>query len=55
MRKYNLKRDIAYYQGMIDAYHNLKLLMLGCINKQIFDISEKIDYLKKELEDDTNS
>ena len=55
MRKYNLKRDIAYYEGMIVAYHNIKQLMLGCINKQIFAISEKIDYLKKELEDDTNS
>ena len=55
MRKYNLKRDIAYYQGMLAGYSQLKQLILGCINREIFGISEKIDYLKKELEDDTNS
>ena len=54
MRKYNLKRDIAYYEGMIAGYHEIKQLMLGCINREIFNISEKIDYLKKELEDETD-
>lgn len=52
MRKYNIKRDIAYYEGMMAGYHLLKQLMLGCINREIFSISEKIDYLKKELENE---
>ena len=53
MRKYNIKRDIAYYEGMLVAYRQCKLLMLGCINREIFNITEKIDYLKEELENDT--
>ena len=55
MRKYNIKRDIAYYEGMIAGYHLLKQLMLGHINREIFHTSEKIEYLKEELENDTEN
>lgn len=55
MRKYNIKRDIAYYEGMMIAYMTFKQIIIGELNKQINITVHKIDDLEKELKDDTNS
>lgn len=51
MRKYNLKRDIAYITGLLHGYRDALWIIYGALTKQIRAKSDMLDKLKEELED----
>ena len=51
MRKYNLKRDIAYITGLLHGYRDALWIIQGALTKQIRAKSNELDKLKEELED----
>lgn len=54
MRKYNLKRDIAYITGLLHGYRDALWIVQGALTKQIRAKSAELDKLKEELEDANN-
>ena len=55
MRKYSIKRDLAFYKGYLLGHKNALLLISGELHKQIDYLEKKVKELEKEVENnDTN-
>lgn len=54
MRKYNLKRDLAFYEGYLLGHKNALLMINGDLHKQLDYLEKKVEKLKKELENNAN-
>ena len=54
MRKYNIKRDLAFYKGYLLGHKNALLMINGELHKHMDYLEKKVEKLEKELETNEN-
>lgn len=51
MRKYNIKRDLAFYEGYLLGHKNALLMITGDLYKQVDYLEKKVEELKKKCKE----